>query len=79
MQVALIEQDISKIAELIAAPLEFDTAQEMQSAQYLLAHAAELLHTLQDETGVAMRKLKKNREFLQATQEKIASKLDTRF
>jgi hypothetical protein len=79
MQVALVEKDVDTIKELIEAPLEFETLEEMQSAQYLLANAAELLHALQNETSSSMQKLKKNREFLQATQTKSKNKLDTRF
>lgn len=79
MQVALVEKDIDTIKELIEAPLAFETPQEMQKAQYLLANAAELLQTLKKETALAMSKIKKNREFLQATQDKLKNKLDTRF
>lgn len=79
MQIALVEKDTDKLSELIQRPLEFETLEEMQSAQYLFAEAAKLLHTLQDETSYAMKKIKKNIDFLKATQESSTSKLDKRF
>lgn len=79
MQIALVEQDTDKLAQLIQKPLEFETLEEMQSAQYLLAEAVKLLKTLQNETSLTMKKIKQNIDFLKATQDKSTSKLDKRF
>lgn len=79
MQIALVEKDTDKLAQLIQRPLEFETLEEMQSAQYLLAEAAKLLRTLQNETSTTMKKIKQNIDFLNATQDKSTSKLDKRF
>ena len=79
MQIALVEQDTDKLAQLIQKPLEFETLEEMQSAQYLLAEAVKLLKTLQNETSITMKKIKQNIDFLKATQDKTTSKLDKRF
>lgn len=79
MQIALVEQDTDKLAQLIQDPLEFDTLEEMQSAQYLLAEAVKLLRTLQNETSITMKKIKQNIDFLKATQDKTRAKLDKRF
>ncbi|MCD6259491.1 MAG: hypothetical protein J7J31_07800 [Helicobacteraceae bacterium] len=79
MQIALVEKDTDKLAELIQRPLEFETLEEMQSAQYLLAEAAKLLRRLQNETSTTMKKIKQNIDFLSATQDKSTSKLDKRF
>jgi|JTFN01.1.fsa_nt_gb hypothetical protein len=79
MQIALVEQDTDKLAQLIQDPLEFDTLEEMQSAQYLLAEAVKLLRTLQNETSLTMKKIKQNIDFLKSTQDKTRAKLDKRF
>lgn len=79
MQIALVEQDIEKLDQLTGQSLVFTTKKERERALYLLAEASKLMHTLQNQTLQTMQKLKKNREFLQATQESSLHKLNKRF
>jgi|GEM_PF-1141173 len=79
MQIALVEQDVEKIKELLDEPLVFTTHKERERALYLLAEASKLMHTLKDQTAQTMQKLKKNKEFLQATQESSTYRLNKRF
>lgn len=78
-QIAIIEKDADKIGELVQGELSFDTREEVEKAQYLLAEAAKLIDQMKEETSEIMKKLKKNKEFLEATTNNKNQKLDVRF
>ena len=78
LQIAIIEQNTKKIGELLENPVEFTSFEEMKRAQYLLAEASELLHTLKDKTATTMQQLKKNIDFLKVTERKNPNRLDIR-
>ena len=75
-KIALVEENIQKLAELADADLQFDTIEEIQEAMYLIKQADVLFHRLKNETAVAMKQLKKNINFLRATEAPVANKLD---
>lgn len=79
LQIAIIEKDADKIGELVKGELSFDTLKEIEQAQYLLAEAAKLIDEMKKETSIVMQKLKKNKEFLEATTNNKNQKLDLRF
>ncbi|WP_324171518.1 hypothetical protein [Sulfurimonas sp.] len=76
LKIAIVEKNTQALGELIDDMPKFDNLKDMESASYLLREAAELIYTLQDETKVTMNKMKKNLEFLQATQARPTHKLD---
>lgn len=76
LKIALIEKDIEKLEELSNAKLEFTTLEEMQEALYLIQEAEQLLTTLKNRTALSMQQLKKNIDFLKATQSQEYNKLD---
>jgi len=78
MQIAIVEQDADAIEELIAEPLEFETLEQMREAQYLLAEASALIHTLKDKTAQTMQQLKKNIDFMKVSEKKSPNRLDIR-
>lgn len=76
LQIAIIEKNTQALSELIDNMPKFDNLKDMQTASYLLREAAELIYTLQDETKITMKKMKKNIKFLESTQAKPTNKLD---
>lgn len=79
LQIAIIEKDADTIGELVKGELSFETIEEIEKAQYLLAEAAKLIDQMKQETSMVMQKLKKNKEFLEATTNNKNQKLDLRF
>ena len=75
-KIALIEQDIQKLATLIDADLQFDSIEEIEEAMYMIKEARKLLSKLKNETAISMQQLKKNRDFLNATQPPVVNKFD---
>jgi len=67
LQIAIIEKDTDAISHLVSEMPEFKNVDEMKSASALIKEALKLLHTLKDETGVALAKLKKHKDFLAST------------
>ena len=76
LKIAIIEEDVDKMQELFKSMPQFETIEEMKSAQALIKEATNLLHTLQDEVAAKMRQLKKNIKYLEVTQEKKPSGFD---
>lgn len=76
LKIALIEKDIEKLEELSNVKLKFETMEEMQEALYLIQEAEQLLTTLKNKTAMSMQQLKKNIDFLNATQSHEPNKLD---
>lgn len=75
-KIALIEQDTQKLGTLIDADLHFDTTEEIEEAMYMIKEAQKLLNELKNETAISMKQLKKNINFLNATQSPVVNKLD---
>ncbi len=77
-EIAIIEKDTQKLEELVEAPMQFANVDEMRRAAYLMEEALLLLHELKSQTKQTIMQLKKNIDFLKATQEKTPSQFDIR-
>jgi len=75
-KIALIEQDTQKLEKLVDADLKFDSIEEIEEAMYLIKEANKLFTKLKDETAISMKQLKKNIDFLSATQPPVINRLD---
>lgn len=76
LKIAIIEKNTEAIDGLLDDIPELDSAEEIEEAVYLLREAAELIHTLKNETSQSMRQIKKNIDFLRSTDVPTSSKLD---
>jgi len=75
-KIALIEKNIQKLEKLADVDLQFDTVEEMQEAMCLIKQAEEFFCELKNDTALSMQQLKKNIDFLKATQTPTVNKLD---
>jgi len=75
-KIALIEKDTQRLEELVNVELKFDTFEEIEEAMYLIKEANRLFTKLKDETAVSLNQLKKNIDFLKATQSPFKNRLD---
>jgi len=66
---AVVMRDVFTIEKLLE-DVPTLTQQEIQESVYLLKEAAKIAQELRDETQVQMQKIKKNIDFLEATQTK---------
>jgi len=76
IKIAIVEKNTDKLSFLLDEAPKFENKQDMEEAMYLLKEAAELVYKLQDETKNSMKQIKKNIEFLSATQHQTSNKLD---
>ena len=76
LKIAIVEQNTEKIEILIDELPDFETAKELDEAQYLFKEAALLIHSLKNTTQSSMQQLQKNLTFLRSTENKKASSLD---
>ncbi len=76
LEIAIIEQDIDTISNLLDNMVEIQDVQEAKRAFYLLEEVSILVGNLKDETAASMKKMKKNINFLKATQSSLENKLD---
>jgi len=75
-KIAFIEENISKLLELIDTMPQFDSLHEMQEAQALIIQAHDELLPARDKAAKNLQELKKSKEFLQATHDNTPYKLD---
>jgi len=75
-KIALIEENTQKLAELTETDLKFESVEETKEAMYLIKQAETLFYRLKDETAFSMKQLKKNINFLRATEAPSANTLD---
>ena len=76
LQIAIIEKNPQEISRLVSEMPEFESVDEMKAASALIKEALKLLHKLKDETGEALVKLKKHKDFLAATETKKVQRFD---
>ncbi|RLA71673.1 MAG: hypothetical protein DRG78_24905 [Epsilonproteobacteria bacterium] len=76
LKIAIVEKNPDALDKLLDDIPTLSKAEDIEMAIYLLREAAELLHTLKDETEVSMGKIKKNLQFLRSTEIKTSSRLD---
>jgi len=75
-KIALIEENTQKLADLTEIDLEFESVEETKEAMYLIKQAEALFYKLKDETTLSMKQLKKNINFLRATEAPSVNTLD---
>ncbi len=75
-KVALVEQNTEEIGRLLDNIPEFSSSSELKEAKDLISSSNELFRTLQKEIQHTMIQVKKNIDFLKATQAPLVSKLD---
>ena len=78
IKIAIVEKNSEKINLLLEEVPEFESKYDAEEAMYLLKEAAELIHTLKDDTERSMIQIKKSINFLKSTQAPNANKLDIR-
>lgn len=76
LKIAIVEKNPDLLEKLLDDIPDLDSADDIQTAIYLLREAAELMHTLKDETSSTMKQIEKNLSFLRSTEEKAKSTLD---
>ena len=73
---ALVMRDVEKISYLLETKPQNLNVKEMQEVSFLLREAAKIATDLRDETAKTMQQVKKNIDFLNATESKATQKLD---
>ena len=76
LKIAIIEKDTDKLNKLLDETPQLKDETEIQEAMYMLREAFGLVHTLRDDTEKSMVQIKKNIDFLNATEHNISNKLD---
>lgn len=76
LKIAVVEEDVEKIDLLMQEPPKLEDAQEIDSARTLIDEALKILTKLRSESEKSMQKIKKNIEFLNATELHPNSRLD---
>ena len=77
-KIAIVEQNIEKLNELMDSIPQLETKEEMTEALYLIKEASELVQNLKNETSNSMGQIRKNLHYLKSTQNQATSKLDIR-
>ncbi|MDF1877762.1 hypothetical protein JHD47_08025 [Sulfurimonas sp. SAG-AH-194-L11] len=75
-QLALVLKDVEKFTKLMECVPNFTDKKEIDTLLCLVEEAKLLVEGLQDETRISMIQMKKNLNFLNATQAPHTSKLD---
>ena len=76
LKIAIIEKNIDALDTLMDEIPQLSDADEIEQAIYLLKEATALVSVLKDETFSSMKQIKKNIEFLKATQAPQRHNLD---
>ncbi|WP_457749343.1 hypothetical protein [Sulfurimonas sp.] len=76
LQIAIIEKNPEAIDTLMKQMPKFESVDDMKSASALIQEALKLLYHLKNETSITLKKLKKHRNFLNATAENRKNKFD---
>ena len=76
LKIAIVQEDTTKIENLVDNLPTLTTAREIDEAQHLITAATSLLQKLRDNTQASMIQMQKNINFLKSTQAPTTSKLD---
>ncbi len=76
LKVAIIEKDMMKLTALMSDIPQLEKKEDITSALYLLKEATSLIESLKDDTQASMSQMKKNINFLKATQAPTTGKFD---
>jgi len=75
LKVAVVTKDVEQVSTLLQDIPEL-TTKELDEASHLLREAALIAKELRDETAQTMKKIKKNIDFLHATESNKTQKFD---
>ena len=78
LQIAIIEKNTNEIDRLVECMPMYEKMEDMQAAASLLKEANRLMMTLKEETAESMSKIKKTKDFLDATHSKDSSLFDSK-
>ena len=76
LKIAIAEKNTNNLDKLIDDIPKLEKKEDIDQAIYLLREASELVHTLKDATSARMKQMKKNIDFLKATERKKKPTLD---
>ena len=65
-KIAIVEQNIEKLNELMDSIPQLETKEEMTEALYLIKEASELVQNLKNETSNSMGQIRKNLHYLKS-------------
>ncbi len=78
LKIATIEKDVASLEKLLRDVPELKEKKEREEALYLLKEATSQMQKLKDETLISMQQMKKNLDFLRATDSRSFKNLDIR-
>ena len=78
LKIATIEKDVASLEKLLRDVPELKEKREREEALYLLKEATFQMQKLKDETLISMQQIKKNLDFLRATDSRSFKNLDIR-
>lgn len=76
LKIAIVEKNIQKLDALMMELPSFEQKNEINEAQYLINEAKKIVVSLKNDTKHSMIQIKKNIEFLNATEAPFRSTLD---
>lgn len=78
LKIAVIEKDAVALQKLLSGVPQLKEKKEVEEALYLLKEATLQMQKLRDETLVSMQQMRKNLDFLRATDVRSSKNLDIR-
>jgi len=75
-KIALVEQNIDKLIELMQDVPQLNNNKEREEAIYLIKEASNLVNDLKNKTSDSMKQIQKNLNFLKSTEHKTSTRLD---
>ncbi len=78
LKIATIEKDVASLEKLLRDIPELKEKREREEALYLLKEATSQMQKLKGETLISMQQMKKNLDFLRATDSRSFKNLDIR-
>lgn len=76
LTIAVVQKDPQALERLMGNVPVLHNPEDLQKAIYLLEEAKKVMLSLQEETAASMLQIKKNLDFLQATQQQKINRLD---
>ena len=76
LKIAVVQKDTKLVDKLLDDIPALEDEKEIKNALFLLDEAVNIVQNLQNETAISMKQLKKNIDFLSATQSSVINKLD---
>lgn len=78
LKIAIVEKNVASLEKLLRDVPELKEKKEREEALYLLKEATSQMQKLKDETLISMQQMKKNLDFLRATDSRSFKNLDIR-